>query len=217
MSKDSTRENIVVVGGGLSGATFVKELSAKLDHSKYNLILVEARPRLVYIIGGARMTATSDNVNNYLLSYDKLLPAGKGTFKQARVEKILPKSDGSGGELEILLTSDDDGDKRETLSYRCASVQLQPYPNSSDFTPYQVLVLATGSKWTGPIDFPDKDEDIHKSVAEWKNKFKNANDIVIVGGGSVGIGMQRVYHRFSFCLTLSDSQNLLENYVTSTL
>lgn len=51
-----------------------------------------------------------------------------------------------------------------------------------------VLVLATGSKWTGPIDFPDSDADIHQFTSQWQQRFKSAEDVVIVGGGSVGIG-----------------------------
>lgn len=162
MSKVSTKENIVVVGGGLSGTAMAKDLSAKLDHSKYNLIVVEARPYLVYLIGGARMTVTTEKgaVDNYLFYYDKLFPAGKGTVKKARVEKIVPNSDGKGGELEL---------------------------SGGEILPYRILVLATGSKWTGPIDFPDNDADIRQFVSQWQQRIKSAEDVVIVGGGSVGI------------------------------
>lgn len=49
-------------------------------------------------------------------------------------------------------------------------------------------MLATGSKWTGPIDFPETDADIRQFVSQWQQRFKSAEDVVIVGGGSVGIG-----------------------------
>jgi len=163
MAKVSTKENIVVVGGGLSGTSIAKELSAKLDHSKYNLVLVEPRPYLVYLIGGARMTVTTEEgaTDNYLLSYDKLFPEGKGTVKKAKVEKIVPSQDDKGGELEL---------------------------SGGEILPYRFLVLATGSKWTGPIDFPDSsDADIRQFVSQWQQRFKSAEDVVIVGGGSVGI------------------------------
>jgi NADH dehydrogenase FAD-containing subunit len=113
MPKLSGKENIVIVGGGLSGISLAKELSAKLDHSKYDLIVVESRPYLVYLIGGARMTVTTEEgaMDNYLFKYDKVFPAGKGTVKNAKVEKIVPNSDGKGGELEL--------NGGETLAYRC--------------------------------------------------------------------------------------------------
>lgn len=115
MSKSSEKQNIVIVGGGLSGTALAKELSGKLDHSKYNLVVVETRPYLVYMIGGARMTVTTGGgaVDNYLLNYDKLFPAGKGSVKKAKVEKIVPNADGEGGELELS-----GGD---ILPYRCMS------------------------------------------------------------------------------------------------
>ena len=49
------------------------------------------------------------------------------------------------------------------------------------------LVLATGSKWSGPMDFPDSGADLRQFVAQWREKFRAAPDIVIVGGGAVGI------------------------------
>lgn len=112
MSKSSVKENIVVVGGGGGGTLVAKELSAKLDHSKYNLIVVEARPYLIWMLAGARMAVSNekDAVDKYIFNYDKFLPSGKGTVKKAKVEKIVPKSDGQGGELELV--------GGETLPYR---------------------------------------------------------------------------------------------------
>lgn len=51
-----------------------------------------------------------------------------------------------------------------------------------------VLVLATGSKWTGPIDYPENDSDIRQFISQWQQRFKSAEDVVIVGGGAVGVG-----------------------------
>lgn len=50
-----------------------------------------------------------------------------------------------------------------------------------------VLVLATGSKWSGPIDLPDGEADLRQFVSQWRDKFKAAEDIVIIGGGAVGV------------------------------
>jgi len=54
-------------------------------------------------------------------------------------------------------------------------------------------VLATGSKWAGPIDYPENDADIRQFVSQWQQRFKSAEDVVIVGGGAVGIGMQYIF------------------------
>lgn len=117
MSK-ATKENIVIVGGGLGGTAAAKELSAKLDHSKYNLIVVEARPYLIYMPAGARVSVSTEEgaMDNYVFNYDKLFPAGKGTVKRAKVEKIVPKSNGKGGELELS--------GGEILPYKCTSATI---------------------------------------------------------------------------------------------
>jgi len=119
MSVPSAKENVVVVGGGLGGTLMAKELSAKLDHSKYNLFLVEARSHLIWVLGGLRIAVTKEEgaVDNYLFNYDKFFPAGKGTVKKAKVEKIVPNSDGNGGELQLT-----EGD---VLPYRSMSTQLR--------------------------------------------------------------------------------------------
>jgi choline dehydrogenase-like flavoprotein len=134
MSKSPARENVVIVGGGLGGTVLAKELSAKLDHSKYNLIVVEARPYLIWMLGGARLTVTNekDAVDDYLFNYDKFFPVGKGTVKKAKVEKIVPNSDGNGGELELA--------GGEVLPYKCAST-----PNYSGG--HNHLTVSQTSRW----------------------------------------------------------------------
>jgi apoptosis-inducing factor 2 len=53
---------------------------------------------------------------------------------------------------------------------------------------YAVLVVATGSKWRGPINFANTPEKVHEQIQESHEQFENANKIVCVGGGAVGIG-----------------------------
>ena len=181
MSESSAKENVVIVGGGIGGTAIAKELSAKLDHSRYNLYLVEARSHLIWLLGGARMAVTKEEgaVDNYLFNYDKFFPAGKGTVKKARVEKIVPNSDGNGGELQLA-----EGD---VLPYRSMPTQLRGnYIHL--IACFTVLVLATGSKWNGPIDYPESDADIRQFISQWQQRFKSAEDVAIVGGGAVGIG-----------------------------
>ena len=60
--------------------------------------------------------------------------------------------------------------------------------DNGDEVLYDVVVIATGSSWESLVNFPD-DETLYKEfVEEWRNKFKKANNVVIVGGGAVGIG-----------------------------
>lgn len=53
---------------------------------------------------------------------------------------------------------------------------------------YDWLVLATGTIWEGPLVFPQSLDEAHKWISEWRTKFGSAKKVVLVGGGSVGVG-----------------------------
>lgn len=64
---------------------------------------------------------------------------------------------------------------------------------------YDVLVLATGSTWPRPIAFPTENMNkITEHVQKIRAEFAAAQDILLVGGGSVGIGLysQCRFHTF---------------------
>lgn len=159
----SRRQNVIVVGGGAAGFMTARALSAKIDASKYNLILLNARPYYLHLIATARMVVTDDG--NFhergLMSYEKLFVDGKGSVKVGVATEIKSGSPGTGGELVL--------ESGETL-------------------PYRFLVVATGCKYEGPFDFPDTKEETLAHVESWRTKFKQAQSIVIVGGGTTGAG-----------------------------
>ncbi|KAI0329006.1 FAD/NAD-P-binding domain-containing protein [Cubamyces sp. BRFM 1775] len=157
------RQNVVVVGGGWAGTLIARDLSAKLDASKHNLILISDRPYFIHLIAGARMTVTAvDKLEDKaLVPFDKLFHNGNGSVK---IGKVVSISAGSAGEKggEVIL---EDGER----------------------IPYAALVLATGSSWPGPLHFPEKDADMRSHLESWRNKYEKANHVVIVGGGAVGL------------------------------
>lgn len=53
---------------------------------------------------------------------------------------------------------------------------------------YHVLAVATGSAWEGMLSFPNEESSYKEHIRLWRNRFEKAQDIVIVGGGAVGIG-----------------------------
>ena len=59
---------------------------------------------------------------------------------------------------------------------------------SGERVEYAALVLGTGSSWSGTTDFPDPDEDVHEHISSWRSRFAKAKNVVVVGGGAVGIG-----------------------------
>lgn len=107
------KENVVVVGGGISGVTVAQELSKKLDHGRYNLILIEPRPFHVWLPATARMVVTSDEkfAETAVFPFDRVFVRDKGTVMQDRVVGIRAGVAGEeAGELEL--------ESGETLQYR---------------------------------------------------------------------------------------------------
>ncbi|KAF5327071.1 hypothetical protein D9619_004610 [Psilocybe cf. subviscida] len=154
---NSTRKNVVVVGGGSGGATLARILSKSLDASKYSLVLVDARDSLVLTPATIRLpVANPDGLeDSVFIPLKDIFINGNGTFRQGTVVAIDPRV----GDSAVVL---DNGDR----------------------VPYDVLTLSPGSTWYGSFDFSG---DIKARWAEDRKNVKNAQNVVIVGAGAVGI------------------------------
>ena len=156
-------KNVVVIGGGSAGTFVARERSKKLSPSQYSIILVTARPFYVHNVAMARITVNDvDKLEDRaLFGYDKLFHNGNGTVKVGLATAIHETEAGKGGEVEL-----EDGER----------------------IPYAALVLATGCTWPTTIELPSTRDDAQAHIDSWREKFKNAQHVVIVGGGAVGIG-----------------------------
>ena len=165
--RNDDKKSVVVVGGGGAGSYIARTLSSKLDASKYTLTLVTARPFAVHYPAAIRLTTTSEGKleDTVLIPYDKLLLNGNGTIKIDRVVKIEDHKDAG----NLVLASG------ESLQY-------------------DVLILAPGSHWEGPLALPDGKDEILEHIKQWRNKFESAKGVVLVGGGAVGIGTSAFFH-----------------------
>jgi apoptosis-inducing factor 2 len=164
MSKAS-RKSVVVVGGGAAGATIARILSSKINASTTTLTLVTARPFALHLPAGIRMTTTAEDKleETTLIPYDSLLVNGNGTIKVGRVSAIEQGKESRAGGSVVLSTGE----------------RIQ----------YDILVLAPGSEWDGPLAFPDDRAAVLEHIRSWRRKFENASGIILAGGGAVGIGM----------------------------
>lgn len=158
-----SKKNVVIVGGGSVGTAVARELSAKLDASKYSITLINDRPYFVFLVAGARLTVTAEDKleDTALIPYDKLFHNGNGTVKIGKVVSISEGAAGKGGEVAL--------ENGERISYAS-------------------LVLATGSVWPGPLNFPEHDDEVRAHISSWRSKYEKAKHVVIVGGGAVGLG-----------------------------
>ncbi|KAG6827503.1 hypothetical protein H0H92_011523 [Tricholoma furcatifolium] len=156
-----SKQNIVIVGGGAAGVNAAKLLSKSLDDSKYQLILINPLPYRIWLIASLRLVVTQDEAlkKDICLPYDKIFANGKGKFVQGKVTSF-EASEKTGGTVTL-----ESGEKID----------------------YHILILAQGASWTGPPGFPTTDGGVQEHISSLHSKLVNAKDIVLVGGGAVGI------------------------------
>ena len=160
--KNDDRQNIVIVGAGGGGAVTVRTLSAKLDASRYNIVLINPRPYYIPLPLMPRVVVSNvDNVEDQAFpSLDKVFHNDNGTFVLGKVASIEKNTEKGG------------------------SVVLE----NGERIPFEVLVLATGSSLTGPFAFPDDTVKVSEFIKNGRDAFEKAQKIVIAGGGAVGLG-----------------------------
>lgn len=156
-----SKKSVIVVGGGAAGSAISRSLSTQLDFATTTLTLLTARPFYTHLPALVRTTTTGVGKleEKVLVPYDHLFASGKGTVKVGRVAAIEAKE--KGGELVL--------ENGERVSY-------------------DVLVLAPGSHWQGPLELPDDREAALASIAEIRSKVESAKAVVLAGGGAVGAG-----------------------------
>ncbi|KAG6860558.1 hypothetical protein C0995_009840 [Termitomyces sp. Mi166 len=169
----SELKTVIVVGGG-AGALVARQLSALLNPSKHNLILVSARPHFQHYVGSIRAAVTPEGGfdEQVMMPFDKLLVNGNGVIINAEVISISESGE-EGGSV--------------TLS-------------NGESIHWDALVLATGSTWEGPLDIPKYQPETLEWFKEWQGKFAKAKDVLLVGGGAVGIGVSSLSLSMMHCL-----------------
>lgn len=161
MSNKSS-SNIVIIGAGSAGFHLFRGLSAKLANTDYNLIVVEPRKFVVHLPSTIRMVVSSEGgyENKSIMDHPSNLNSGIVRFVYAELTSIVDEG-GNGGRVVL---------------------------NNGESIDYSILVLATGSRWAGPLAFGTRKEQILETVTSWRTKFEEAQDIVLVGGGAIGLG-----------------------------
>ena len=167
MSNTQDRQNIVIVGGGYAGIATFNALASHLDATRSNLVLITPRPYLTHLPAALRLVVTSEGK----LEDTSLMPFGNkhhGPNKKILNAKVTSIVDSNTKGRYVVL---ENGEKIN----------------------FAVLVLTPGSIWEGPINFPDNKEEHLDWINSWRRKFGEADDIVLVGGGAVGLGKYCVY------------------------
>jgi glycine/D-amino acid oxidase-like deaminating enzyme len=166
---NADRKSIVVVGGGAAGATIARVLSAKINPSITSLTLITARPFALHLPAAIRMTTTAEGKleDSILIPYDNLLVNNNGTIKIGRVTSIEQNKENDSGSVVL---------------------------STNERVHYDILVLAPGAEWSGPLAFPDDRAAVLEHIKSWRRKFENASGIILAGGGAVGCGAFLIIH-----------------------
>ncbi|KAG6849626.1 hypothetical protein H0H93_006835 [Arthromyces matolae] len=128
-------------------------------NAKANAMEVDAEPHFTHLIGCIRAAVTPEGGfdEQVIMPYDQLLTHNNGVIITGEVKAIEEHGQDGGN---VTLT---DG------------TVIQ----------WDVLVLAPGSRWEGPIALPTTAVESKRWFAQWQMKFRRSNDILLVGGGAV--------------------------------
>jgi NADH dehydrogenase FAD-containing subunit len=171
--------NVVVIGGGAAGVTVAQTLDKKLNAATHAVTLITGRDYYLHLPATLRMLVTPepDLEHNAVLPYDNVFGTGNGVGKLSKViygkvDYVEEKPGGEGGSV---------------------------YLSNGEKIPWDVLVVATGSVWKGPLNLPSMKRDLLVWTKAWQEKFSKARNVVLVGAGAVGLGTPHIWLKRTFC------------------
>jgi NAD(P)H-nitrite reductase large subunit len=142
----------------------VRLLTSSPDAARYSVTLITARPFFVWYPSTIRLvTSEKHNIEDQLfLPYDGIL-GSNGRLVVGTAVSIEKRPTKQGGEVVLH-----DGQR----------------------VPYDVLVVAPGSKREELIDFPETEAEREAFIARSRVRIQAAKRIVLAGGGAVGLGKE---------------------------
>ncbi|KAK0664108.1 hypothetical protein DIS24_g787 [Lasiodiplodia hormozganensis] len=163
--------NIVVLGGSFAGLGISHNLLRHVipqlpDSSNYKLILVNPSDHFYFKPASPRMTSRED-----LIPFDKIMvPISKGFSGYKQFELVQAYARAISPETREITIEHVKAEKGSTKIH------------------YDTLIIATGASSKSPLWSPAvPKEDTQAALAEFRDKLKTAQRIVIAGGGAVGV------------------------------
>lgn len=173
----SNKTSIVIVGGGFLAISVAKALDKRLSPSKHSLTMITETDYYRHLPAALRIfvTAEGDLDSKMYHPHDKIF--GKGTQNgvgrvgTVQVGKVVSVEEESKEKGYVVL---EDGQRIE----------------------WNVLLIATGSEWEGPLRWPNRLSLLKPHLDTWRERIASAKSIVLVGGGAVGTEVAGELARF---------------------
>lgn len=153
-----SKSNIVIIGGGYGGLQVAQELDNALSKT-HQIILIERKTHFWHKVGGLRTMVEENFEHKLLIPYSSVFKKG-GKVIHATVTNIHKN--------EVVV-----------------STQTE----FGTHIPFKYLVIATGSNYpkSAAVENLTKEEAI-SDITLQRYAVKNAQKILIIGGGPVGVG-----------------------------
>ncbi|GAA6017902.1 hypothetical protein JCM10207_003493 [Rhodosporidiobolus poonsookiae] len=164
--------NVVVVGGSYVGQMAGKELLATLNPETHRLVIVDRNSHFGHLFAYPRFAIAPAYEHKAFIPFHPMLPAPHAIV-QASALSLVPPSSSTGGGKVVLDRA----------------VQLPGQDTPAAEIEYDALVLATGTKLSKPGTLETEKKDSVMYLQGVQQKLKAAKDIVIIGGGAVGVQM----------------------------
>ncbi|GAA5912987.1 hypothetical protein JCM6882_008890 [Rhodosporidiobolus microsporus] len=162
-------KNVVVVGGSYVGQMVAAELLATLNKEEHRVVVVDRNSHFGHLFAYPRFAISPGSEHKAFLPFQPMLPAPHAIVQ---AEAVGLKLDGEG--RRVLLDRE---------------VKLPGEEGRKGEIEFEALVLATGTKLSKPGTLDPEKADAVAYLQGVQAKLKDAKDIVIIGGGAVGVQM----------------------------
>ncbi|GAA5834308.1 hypothetical protein JCM11251_007954 [Rhodosporidiobolus azoricus] len=192
------RRNVVVVGGSYVGQMVAKELMGTLNSEEHRVVVVDRNSHFGHLFAYPRFAIAPSHEHKAFLPFKTMLPAPHAIVQAEVTNLVMSKGD---GERKVVLDR---------------AVQLDEGEGKKKEIEFEALVLATGTKLSKPGTLDPEKANAVKYLQGSQKKLEAAKDIVIIGGGAVGVQMATdlaiLYPSPAKNITLVQSRRLMPRF-----
>lgn len=151
---------IVIIGAGVAGLDLSLYLQKQLDTlpADYEVVLIDKRDFYFHLVGSLRGLVNADVADKVCIPYNKLFTAPACKNRMRVIQATVTKIEKD----HVILDT---------------GAQVA----------FKQLVIATGCTWQRELDVPQSRAQALEYLASQKKRIQQAREIVVVGGGAVGI------------------------------